>query len=258
MPTVLITGANRGIGLEFARQYAADGWRVIACCRSPADADDLRELADAHPTLSIDPLDVRDHRAIESLGDKYAQQPIDVLLNNAGIIGPIPIAEHVERQHFGSMDYDLWRDVIDTNTFAPLKMVETFVDHVATSDQKKIVNISSTVGSIAEMSVSALAYASSKSALNRVMTTVAGELRERGVIVALFLPRLRQDADGCIRLRDGRDRRQRDRAARPNRHAHARRYRQLYPLRRYADCLVAAALAHGAAPSLHIASRIFS
>jgi len=199
MPTVLITGANRGIGLEFARQYAADGWRVIACCRSPLAADDLNALAQEHPTLFVEALDVRDHSAIQALGDKYSGQPLDVLLNNAGIIGPTPIAEHVERQHFGSMDYALWQDVIDTNTFAPLKMTEVFVDHVAASEQRKIVNISSQVSSMAEMTVPALAYASSKTALNRVMTIVAGPLRERGIIVALFCPgyvKTRMDAFG--------------------------------------------------------------
>jgi NAD(P)-dependent dehydrogenase (short-subunit alcohol dehydrogenase family) len=199
MPTILITGANRGIGLEFARQYAADGWRVIACCRSPLDAAELNALAQAHPTLIIEALDVRDHSAIDALGEKYSGQPVDVLLNNAGIIGPVPIAEHVERQHFGSMDYALWQDVIDTNTFAPLKMTEVFADHVAASEQRKIVNISSQVSSIAEMTVPALAYASSKTALNRVMTIVAGQLRERGIIVALFCPgyvKTRMDAFG--------------------------------------------------------------
>ena len=97
------------------------------------------------------------------------------------------------------MDYALWQNVLDTNTFAPLKMAETFIENVATSEQKKIVNISSTVGSLTEMSVSGLAYASSKSALNRVMTIVADELRERGVIVALFCPgyvKTRMDAWG--------------------------------------------------------------
>ncbi|MGI9344628.1 MAG: SDR family oxidoreductase [Gammaproteobacteria bacterium] len=199
MPTVLITGANRGIGLEFARQYAANGWRVIACCRSPLDADDLNALAQEHPALIVESLDVRDHSAIDALAGKYAEQPIDVLLNNAGIIGPTPIAEHVERQHFGSMDYALWQEVIETNTFAPLKMTETFADHVAASEQKKIINISSTVASIGEMSTSGLAYASSKSALNRVMTTVAGELRDRRITVALFCPgyvKTRMDAWG--------------------------------------------------------------
>lgn len=199
MPTILITGANRGLGLEFAKQYAQDGWEVIACCRSPDGASDLRELDAQYPKLRIEPLDVRDHQAIEALGRKYVGHPIDVLLNNAGIIGPIPIAEHAERQHFGNMDYGLWQNVVETNTFAPLKMAETFVDNVAASEQKKIVNISSQVSSMAEMTIPSIAYASSKTALNRVMTIVAEQLAERGIIVAMFCPgyvKTRMDAFG--------------------------------------------------------------
>lgn len=199
MPTILITGANRGLGLEFTRQYAHDGWDVIACCRSPDTARELAAIAAEQPGTQIEALDVRDHRAIDALGRKFVGRPIDVLLNNAGIIGPVPIAEHVERQHFGNMDYALWQDVIDTNTFAPLKMTETFVDNVAASEQKKIVNISSQVSSMAEMTVPSLAYASSKTALNRVMTIVAGPLSERGITVAMFCPgyvKTRMDAFG--------------------------------------------------------------
>ncbi len=207
MPTILITGANRGLGLEFARQYAQDDWDVIACCRTPEAAADLGGIEAEFPRLCVERLDVCDHAAIEALGRKYVDRPIDVLLNNAGIIGPIPIAEHVERQHFGSMDYALWRDVIETNTFAPLKMVETFVDHVAASEQKKVVNISSQVGSIAERTIPSIAYASSKTALNRVMTIVADELKARGIIVALFCPgycKTRMDAFGyaTVEIRD--------------------------------------------------------
>ncbi|MFW2403736.1 MAG: SDR family oxidoreductase [Gammaproteobacteria bacterium] len=199
MSTTLITGANRGLGLEFTRQYAEDGWRVIACCREPADADELQQLAMRFDGVTIEALDVCDRAGIDALAEEHAGLAIDVLLNNAGIIGPIPIADNVERQHFGKMDYDVWRDVIETNTFAPLKMAEAFVEHIAASQQKKIVNISSQVGSIAEMSVPALAYASSKTALNRVMTTVAGQLSERGIIVAMFCPgyvKTRMDAYG--------------------------------------------------------------
>jgi len=199
MPTILITGANRGLGLEFTRQYAQEGWDVIACCRTPDSALELERLAERYPSLQREKLDVRDQGAVVALRDRLAGRPLDVLLNNAGIIGPIPIAEHIERQHFGSMDYGLWQEVIETNTFAPLKMLETFVENVAASDQKKVVNISSQVSSMAEMTVPALAYASSKTALNRVMTIVAGQLRERGIIVAMFCPgyvKTRMDAFG--------------------------------------------------------------
>ncbi|MAF82671.1 MAG: SDR family oxidoreductase [Gammaproteobacteria bacterium] len=188
MPSILITGANQGLGLEFTRQYAADGWTVIACCRTPESADSLAELAADHDTISIEKLDIRDHAAIGALGQKYTNMPLDILLNNAGIIGPIPIAEHIERQHFGKMDYEVWRDVIETNTFAPVKMAETFIDNLAAGEQKKLVNISSQLASITERIIPAIAYSSSKTALNRTMTIIADQLKERGIIVAIFCP----------------------------------------------------------------------
>jgi NAD(P)-dependent dehydrogenase (short-subunit alcohol dehydrogenase family) len=199
LSTILITGANRGLGLEFTRQYADDGWKVIACCRNPDEADDLMNLAADNSDVSIEKLDVADHAAINSLGKKYAGMPIDVLLNNAGIIGPIPIAENIERQNFGSMEYDVWEDVLRVNTFGPVKMTEAFLENVAASEQKKIVTISSTVGSITEMAIPALAYASSKTALNRVMTIIAGQVKGRGIIVAMYCPgyvKTRMDAFG--------------------------------------------------------------
>lgn len=199
MPSILITGANQGLGLEFTRQYAADGWDVIACCRSPDAAAELQGLAAENSTITIEPLDVRDHGAVDALGEKYLGVPVDILLNNAGIIGPTPIAEHINKQHFGSMDYDVWRDVIETNTFAPLKLAETFIENLAASEQKKLVNISSQVSSIAEMAIPGIAYASSKTALNRAMTIAAEQLKERDIIVAMFCPgyvKTRMDAFG--------------------------------------------------------------
>jgi NAD(P)-dependent dehydrogenase (short-subunit alcohol dehydrogenase family) len=188
MNTVLITGANRGLGLEFAKQYSDDGWQVIACCRSPDAADELQQLAKHNKYAQIERLDVNDFDAVDALAVKYSNQEIDVLLNNAGVIGALPIAENIERQFFGKMDYGLWAEVLRTNTFAPVKMAEAFLGNVAASEQKKIVSISSSVGSIAEMSIPALAYASSKSALNRVMTTIAGAVKDQGVTVALLCP----------------------------------------------------------------------
>ena len=199
MSTILITGANRGLGLEFARQYAEDGWKVIACCRNPDQADELVNIAAGNSDVVIEQLDVTDHGAIDELGKKYEGVPIDVLLNNAGIIGPIPIAENIQRQHFGSMEYDVWEDVLRVNTFAPVKMAEVFLENVAASEQKKIITISSTVGSITEMAIPGLAYASSKTALNRVMTIIAGQVKNREIIVAMYCPgyvKTRMDAFG--------------------------------------------------------------
>lgn len=185
--TVLVTGANRGIGLEFARQYLADGWQVIATLRDPANAGELERL-EGPGELRIEGLDVTDHDQVDALAQRYRNQPVDVLLNNAGIIGPVPIPEHIGRQHFGTLDYALWQQVLLTNTLGPVKLAEAFVDSVSASAQKKIVTLSSTVGSMVERDTPAFAYASSKTALNKAMRLVAGELRGRGIIVALFCP----------------------------------------------------------------------
>jgi len=188
MPTILVTGASRGLGLEFSRQYAEDDWQVIACCRSPESADELQSLAANNQNVTIEKLDVQNHAEIEALAKKYDGRPIDVLINNAGLIGPLPYEDHIHRQHFGTTDYTVWDTVIRTNVYGPLKMTEAFVEHVAASDLKIIANISSEVSSMAGFAVPAIAYASSKSALNRAMTIVASQLKDRGIIVKLFCP----------------------------------------------------------------------
>jgi len=199
MPTILITGSNRGLGLEFTRQYAADKWAVIACCRTPESADELNAMAAEHSNITVEKLDVADFDAIDSLGKKYCDKPLDILLNNAGIIGPFPIDKNIQRQYFGQMEYAIWEDVMRVNCYAPMKMTETFIGNVAASEHKKIINISSSVGSIAEMTIPGVAYASSKTALNRAMTIAASELKSKGVIVGLFCPgyvKTRMDAFG--------------------------------------------------------------
>ncbi len=185
MPTVLITGTNRGLGFEFARQYALDGWEVIACCRHPSQAPKLNAIAAASDgRVQVLELDVLDGDAMDALGRQLRNATVDVLINNAGIIGP----RRRPGQGFGNMHYGEWMKVLATNTFAPMKMSEVLVEQVAASDQKKIVTISSTTGSNTESHGSAYAYASSKAAVNMIMTTMARDLKERGIIVALLCP----------------------------------------------------------------------
>ncbi|MEE4186801.1 MAG: SDR family oxidoreductase [Gammaproteobacteria bacterium] len=170
-PTVLITGASRGIGFELARQYAERGWGVIATCRSPATATELQQVAARLPNLIIEPLDVTDFAEMDRLAARYAGVPIDVLINNAGILGGN------DRQQFGALDYDAFNEVMAVNVIGALRMVETFVDNVALSEQKKVMNISSVVGSVQMTFGGQIFYRASKSALNMSMRTLAKELR---------------------------------------------------------------------------------
>ncbi|MCC6172989.1 MAG: SDR family oxidoreductase [Gammaproteobacteria bacterium] len=196
MPTVLVTGANRGLGLEFTRQYCDAGWQVIATCRDPAGAAELQALRSQHPGLEIEALDVGDFATIDALAARLAGRPMDVLLNNAGVFGPKPGAEQDLRQNFGSMDYEVWTEVLRVNLMAPMKMAEAFVDHVAASAQKKIVAISSTEGSSPNAKGGIYAYRTSKAALNMLMQNLAPDLAPRGIVTAAFCP-------GWIRTRIG-------------------------------------------------------
>jgi NAD(P)-dependent dehydrogenase (short-subunit alcohol dehydrogenase family) len=188
MATVLITGASRGIGLEFVRQYASDQWSVIACCRLPDEATELRTVAQAYPRVSVEALDITDHAQINALARQVGDSPIDILINNAGIMGALPLRENLHRQHFGELDYGLWGEIFRTNVFGSVKMTEAFADAVAASTHKKIISLSSTTGSITEGRRPALAYTTSKAALNKAMTVIAEHLRPRGIIVALVCP----------------------------------------------------------------------
>jgi NAD(P)-dependent dehydrogenase (short-subunit alcohol dehydrogenase family) len=174
--TVLVTGANRGLGLEFARQYAADGWRVIACCRAPKDAPELKKIkAEMHV------LEVTAQDSIAHLAKALNGTPIDVLINNAGL--------HGDRRMFGETDVALWKRIFEVNTIAPVQILATLLDNVAASHHKKVVNITSKVGSIGDNPTGgSYAYRSSKTALNMAMANAAHELKNRGITILLVHP----------------------------------------------------------------------
>lgn len=179
MPSVLITGANRGLGLEFTRQYAADGWRVFAACRDPAGA---RDLAAVEGDVSAETLDVDDGPQVAALANKLSGQPIDVLINNAGIYGPKDVTRD-------TVVYDAWGQVFRTNTMSPLAVSAAFAANVAQGGQKKIITLSSIMGSIAENDSSGdFIYRSSKAAVNAVMKSLAGDLKSQGITVAVLHP----------------------------------------------------------------------
>jgi NAD(P)-dependent dehydrogenase (short-subunit alcohol dehydrogenase family) len=178
MPTVLITGANRGIGLELAHQYAAEGWSVIATCRALKDAGELKKIKGE---MQIETLEVTNQKQVKSLAKKLKDVAIDVLLNNAGML--------TGYEAFEKTDTESWLQTLHVNTVAPLQIAEAFVEQVARSDQKKIVSITSGMGSIGRgPDGGAYAYRSSKAALNMVMATAANDLKSRKIVVAVISP----------------------------------------------------------------------
>lgn len=180
---ILVTGANRGLGLEFTRQYAARGAIIIATARKPEAAAELNALAADNKNITVEQLDVTDHARIEELGVKYADQPIDLLLNNAGIGGGI------ENQLFGKMNYDTFDQVMAVNVKGPMKMCETFRKNVEASKLKKMVTVSSSQGSISSVTMPMLYwYRSSKSALNMNMVNLAFQVKRKKMIVGLVTP----------------------------------------------------------------------
>ncbi len=183
VPTVLITGSNRGIGLEFARRYAARGWQVIATCRNPASAAALEALAADQPRVVVERLDVVDHAGVDALAAKYAGTPIDILLNNAGIGGG------GGNQVFGRLRYDVYPQVMKVNAEGPIKVCEAFLSNVAASGQKKMITVSSSQGSIGRVTMPMLYwYRSSKAAVNMIMRNLALQLKDRGIVVGLVTP----------------------------------------------------------------------
>ena len=176
MTTIMITGASRGLGLEFARQFYNEECRVIATCRSPKDANELNAIGD----IDVHALDVTDDKSVTTLADKLRGENIDILINNAGVIG--------QRDGFGRIDYDIWAETMDTNVFGPMRVAEAFRDNVMNSEKKQMIFITSRMGSITEAVPNAYVYRSSKAALNMAVKCLSVELEQQGLIAVLFHP----------------------------------------------------------------------
>lgn len=182
--TVLITGANRGIGLEFARQYAERGWTVIATARKPAEAAELAALARKQPKLRIEALDVASDESIDQLAARLKSQPIDILINNAGLLGDVP------KQTAGSFDRSEFAYVMSVNAFGALKLSEALKPNLLASGQKKVFALTSGLGSSAltERRGGFYAYRMSKAALNMGFRALAADWRGAGIMVGLIAP----------------------------------------------------------------------
>jgi NAD(P)-dependent dehydrogenase (short-subunit alcohol dehydrogenase family) len=178
VPTVLITGCDTGLGVEFARQYAAHGWRVFATCLDPETARETRAIKG---DVSVKRLDISDHAAIEALAEELRGDAIDILLSNAGIGRPHP--------PFGETDYVNWRRILEVNLIGPMRLAESFVGHVAKSDRKVMAFVSSRMGSIAlNLSGGSYAYRSSKAGLNAVVRSLAVDLARLEICVLALHP----------------------------------------------------------------------
>ena len=178
--TVLITGTNRGIGLEFVKQYAPDGWNVIACCRDPQSATALQSLASTHHNVQIIALDVADFTQIDAVALQLKDRKIDVLINNAGVY---------PESSLGDVDFNDWATAFKINSMAPLKMAEAFMPHVTASQLKKIATLSSKMGSIDDnTSGGSYIYRTTKTALNMVMKSLSIDLKPYGIAVLTLHP----------------------------------------------------------------------
>jgi NAD(P)-dependent dehydrogenase (short-subunit alcohol dehydrogenase family) len=183
VPAVLISGANRGLGLEFARQYSADGWDVFAACRNLRGAKQLHEMANrSDGRLTPLAMDVTKEESIRIAAKQLEDVAIDLLINNAGTAG-------ASGQRTGSVDYENWARVLDVNTHGPLRVIEAFAEHIARSQRKLIVTITSGMGSLTDnTSGGSIAYRTSKAAVNMAMRSVAADLASRRITCVVVNP----------------------------------------------------------------------
>lgn len=177
MTTTLITGANRGIGLELTKQYASGGDTVLACCRNPGSADALNAIEG----VEVLPLDVTDGTSVKALASTLEGRPIDILINNAGIMGG-------EHQTQGDMDYDAWAQTFLVNTMGPFRVITALMENLKSAETPKIITVTSQMGMLSRRSTGAHAYRSSKAAANKVMQVLANELEGDTIIVCPVHP----------------------------------------------------------------------
>ena len=181
--TVLITGCNRGLGLEFVRQYAQAGWRVFATCRNPEQARALNRIASASQKhVTVHRLDIANRKQIKEVVSAIGDTPIDLLLNNAGIDGQ-------RNAQFGATDEARWLEAFRVNAIAQMKMMEALIDSVARSNKRMIVCLGSKMASMSENnSGSSYVYRSTKAALNAIVRSAAIDLRPKDIAVVVMHP----------------------------------------------------------------------
>jgi NAD(P)-dependent dehydrogenase (short-subunit alcohol dehydrogenase family) len=192
VPSVLITGSNRGLGLEWARHYAEKGWSVYASCRHPSEAHDLQRLSATHNHLSIHRMDVTRPDEINAAAVELRKKSIDVLVSNAGVY-----LEKHKRIGLQRLDYQDWEYTFQVNTLGPVRLAEAFSEHLVRSSRRLLAVVSTHMASIADITDPGdYYYRSTKAALNAAMEGIAQELRAEGIGLLLLHP-------GWVRTRMG-------------------------------------------------------
>jgi len=188
MSTVMVTGANRGIGYEHVAQYAQKKWKVIACARQPEKAIELLQLQDKYgANFIIEELEVTNHKQVDDLSQKHSNTAIDILINNAGTGGPEGIIGAMDYQKIDNMNYQIWRDILEVNLLAPFKVATSFHKQISISDKKTLIMMSSDLGSVSQNTFGGLySYRASKSGLNIVAKGMSNEWKD--IIVVALAP----------------------------------------------------------------------
>lgn len=193
--TVLITGANRGIGLALTEAYIKDSAKIIATCRNPKDAAELHQLQKNYKDLSIEVLEVTESASRKALAEKLGNTPLDILINNAGVVsgkdGSLCVIEKDSSQTFGTLDPEAWIKVLKTNSIAPVMLSQELLANLENGTAKKIIMISSIMGSIAtanDIDCDYMAYNSSKTTLNAAMKCMALHLQLKDYTIAALHP----------------------------------------------------------------------
>ncbi len=180
MATVVITGANKGIGLQLARLYAEAGDKVIACCRNPDAAGDLKAL---EGDIEVKQLEVGSNDSVAALGKDLEGTPVDILINNAGTVGPA-----MDQQTLTTLDADGWLDAFNVNTIGPVRVLQALMDNLKAADGAKIMTVTSQYGAIGFDMPAVYAYSTSKAGVNKYMRMAALELGKEGIAVGLVHP----------------------------------------------------------------------
>ncbi len=182
MATVLITGTNRGIGLEFVKKFLVQGDRVIASCRDISSSSELKALADDSGDLQLVELDVNDSESLQSFPQRLGAEAIDIFINNAGVYGP-------KTTRFGEVDGKLWAEVFQINSIAPLLLTQLIIENLRAGKDKKLLYVTSKMGSIADNGGGgSYVYRSSKAALNSVVKSLSVDLAGEGFSAAVLHP----------------------------------------------------------------------